>query len=56
MRTDHAGAAVAVADAAAKKPGAWFYVCGSDRFMRGMLALLAEAGVQDDKIRVESFN
>jgi len=56
VRTDHAGAAVAVADAVAKKPMAWYYVCGSDRFMRGMLALLAEAGVPDDKIRVESFN
>lgn len=56
VRTDHAGAAAAVADAVANKPGAWYYVCGSDRFMRGMLALLAEAGIPDDRIRVESFN
>jgi len=56
VRTDHAGAAAAVVDAVAKKPGAWYYVCGSDRFMRGMLTLLAEAGVLDNKIRVESFN
>lgn len=56
VRTDHAGAAAAVADVVAKKPGAWYYVCGSDRFMQGMLALLAEALVPDDRIRVESFN
>lgn len=56
VRTDHAGAATAVVEAVAKKPGAWYYVCGSDRFMRGMLALLAESGVPDDRIRVESFN
>lgn len=56
VRTDHGGAAAAVADAVAGKPGAWYYVCGSDRFMRGMIAMLTEAGVPDDKIRMESFN
>lgn len=56
VRTNHAGAAAAVADAVAAKPGAWYYVCGSDRFMQGMLALLAETGVPDDRIRAESFN
>jgi len=56
IRTDHAGAASAVADAVAKKPGAWYYVCGSDRFMRGMLALLAKANVPNSRIRAESFN
>merc|ERR1719329_1704417 len=34
VRTDHAGAVAAVVDAVAKKPRAWYYVCGSDRFMR----------------------
>lgn len=55
VRTDHAGSAAAVADSVAKKPGAWYYVCGSDRFMRGMLAMLAEAGVPKKQIRAESF-
>merc|ERR1712117_773585 len=49
--TDHAGAAAAVSAAVAQKPGAWYYVCGSDRFMKGMLALLSEAGVSQDMIR-----
>lgn len=56
VRTDHAGAAAAVADVVAKKPGAWYYVCGSDRFMQGMLAVLAQEGVPEEKIRAESFN
>merc|ERR1712232_1503396 len=34
VRTDHAGVAAAVAEAVSKKPRAWYYVCGSDRFMR----------------------
>jgi len=54
--TDHAGAAAAVAGAVAEKPGAWYYVCGSERFMGGMLSLLKAAGVPDEKIRQESFH
>lgn len=56
VRTDHAGAAAAVADAVARNPRAWFYVCGSDRFMQGMLAILAQEGVPEEMIRAESFN
>lgn len=56
VRTDHAGAAAAVVDVVARKPGAWYYVCGSDRFMQGMLALLAQEGVPEEHIRAESFN
>lgn len=56
VRTDHAGAAAAVTDMVARKPKAWYYVCGSDRFMQGMLAILAREGVPEEKIRAESFN
>jgi len=51
VRTDHAGAAAAVAAAVAERREARFYVCGSDRFLQGMTKLLTEAGVSADKIR-----
>jgi len=54
--TDHAGAAAAVAAVAAEKPSAWYYICGSGRFLQGMLELLKEAGVPTAQIRAESFN
>jgi len=53
--TDHAGAASAVSEAAAEKPNAWYYICGSNRFVTGMLELLKGANVSEDVIRVESF-
>lgn len=53
--TDHAGVASKVAAAVSKKPRALYYICGSDRFMQGMLALLAEHGVPEDRIKQESF-
>lgn len=56
VRTDHAGAAIAVADMVARKPKAWYYMCGSERFMQGMHAVLSQTGVPDDRIRAESFN
>lgn len=55
-RTDHAGAANVIASAVETRPKAWFYVCGSQRFMDGMVALLQKAGVPEEKIRKESFN
>jgi len=53
--TDHAGSAAVVKAAVAEKPGAWFYVCGSDRFMKGMMEVLKESGVKEEMIRAESF-
>lgn len=55
VRTDHSGAAEAVKRAAQEKPRAWFFICGSGRFVDGMQLLLAEVGVSADQIRVESF-
>lgn len=55
VRTDHEGAAAAVAEAVAEKPSAWYYICGSERFLQGMMALLSAAGVSEAHIRAESF-
>jgi len=54
--TDHAGAASAVVMAVREKPNAFFYVCGSGRFMNGMFELLSAAGVPKNMIRAESFH
>jgi len=54
--TNHSGAAAAVSAALAAKPAAWYYVCGSERFMQGMLAQLSAGGVQEERIKAESFN
>jgi ferredoxin-NADP reductase len=55
VRTDHQGAASAVLAAAREKPQAWYYVCGSGRFVEGMESLLHSAGVSSERVRVESF-
>jgi len=55
VKTNRAGAAAAVAAAVAQKPKAWFYVCGSDRFMKGMMEVLKQGGVPEDMIKAESF-
>lgn len=55
VRTDHAGAADAVAVAARENKGASYFVCGSARFVEGMQALLADGGISSDQIRMESF-
>jgi len=54
--TDRAGSAAALRRTLAEKKDSWFYVCGSDRFMTGMLELLEEAGVPKDWIKAESFH
>ena len=57
IRTDHNDVAQAVDAAVATLPDdTWWYVCGSQRFADGMAKLLAEAGVDDGRIRLESFN
>jgi len=55
VRTDHPGAADAVQAAVRDMPDAWFYLCGSARFVEGMELMLTEAGVPTDKLRIESF-
>jgi ferredoxin-NADP reductase len=55
VRTDHKGAASAVLAAVREKPEAWYYVCGSGRFVEGMESLLHGAGVSSERLRVESF-
>merc|ERR1711998_4577 len=56
VRTDHAGAEGAVLRALKDKPNAWFYICGSARFVQGMQDILEDAGVSTEKLRIESFN
>lgn len=53
--TDHAGVASVLSEVIAQKPGAWFYICGSDRFMIGMSEMLSAAKVPEEQIRAESF-
>merc|ERR1711998_546817 len=55
VRTDHAGSAEAVLAAAESMPDAWFFVCGSARFVEGMQLLLAKGGIGPERVRVESF-
>lgn len=56
VRVDRRGAAAAVSGAAARFPGARWYVSGSHRFVEGMRLLLDEAGVAQENRRFEDFS
>merc|ERR1712070_562963 len=56
VRTDHAGVRTALEMAVSEAPpDTWYFVCGSERFMHGMLSALEELGVPPNKIRAENF-
>mmetsp|Transcript_24493 Transcript_24493/g.39240 ORF Transcript_24493/g.39240 Transcript_24493/m.39240 type:complete len:258 (+) Transcript_24493:65-838(+) len=55
VRTNRAGAKEALVSSVKDKPGAWYYVCGSQRFVEGMLQILHELGITSEKIRTENF-
>merc|ERR1719253_368019 len=55
FRTNHMGAADALASLVKQKPEAWYYLCGSQRFVDGMVESLQEMGISPEKIRTENF-
>jgi len=55
VRTNRAGAADALSASVAANPQAWYYVCGSQRFVEGITESLQTLGVSAEKVRTENF-
>merc|ERR1712217_763237 len=55
VRTNHLGANKALASSVQDKPEAWYFVCGSERFLDGMVKTLGDLGISPEQIRTENF-
>eukprot|EP00931_Biecheleriopsis_adriatica_P016559 TRINITY_DN12165_c1_g1_i1.p1 TRINITY_DN12165_c1_g1~~TRINITY_DN12165_c1_g1_i1.p1 ORF type:complete len:249 (+),score=37.43 TRINITY_DN12165_c1_g1_i1:61-747(+) len=55
-RTNHAGSDAVFTEWTKQKPQAYYYLCGSDRFVKGVRQRLVELGIPEEKIRAENFH
>jgi len=54
-RTNHMGVGEVLSSTVKQKPHAWYYLCGSQRFVDGMVGSLQDLGIPLEKIRIENF-